>query len=47
MMPTNLPDPAGRKEQKNRDKLLRTILVFVKIALVIGIALIVVSWLTG
>jgi hypothetical protein len=45
MMPTNLPDPPGRKERQSRDKLLRVIFVFVKIALVIGFALIVWSWL--
>ena len=41
MMPTNLPDPQGRKEQESRDKLLRVIFVFVGIALVIGLAMIV------
>ena len=28
MMPTNLPDPQGRKEQESRDKPLRVILYF-------------------
>jgi hypothetical protein len=41
MMPTNLPDPQGRKEQESRDKLLRVILFFVRIALLIAIAMIV------
>ena len=40
-MPTNLPDPQGRKEQESHDKM---ILVFVRIALVIAIALIVLWW---
>jgi hypothetical protein len=34
-MPTNLPDPRERKEE-SRDKLLRVLLVFVRIALVIA-----------
>jgi len=44
MMPTNLPDPQERKEE-SRDKLLRVLLVFVRIALVIAFAMIVWSWL--
>jgi hypothetical protein len=44
MMPTNLPDPQGRKEQQSRDKLLRVIFVFVRIALLIAVAMIVWSW---
>jgi hypothetical protein len=40
-VPTNLPDPQRRKERESRDKLLRVILVFVGIALVIGLAMIV------
>ena len=43
-MPTNLPDPQERKEQESHDKLLRMILVFLRIALVIAIALIVLWW---
>jgi hypothetical protein len=43
-MPTNLPDPQERKEQENRDKILRAILVFLRIALVIAIAMIVWWW---
>jgi hypothetical protein len=43
-MPTNLPDPPGRKKE-SRDKRLRVLLVFVKIALVIAFAMIVWSLL--
>jgi hypothetical protein len=44
MMPTNLPDPRDRKEE-SRDKLLSVLFIFVRIALVIGFAMIVWSWL--
>ena len=47
MMPTNLPDPPRRKQQESRDKLLKVLFVFVKIALVIAFAMIVWSWLGG
>jgi hypothetical protein len=44
MMPTNLPDPPGRKKE-SRDKLLRVLPVVVNIALVIGFGMIAWSWL--
>jgi hypothetical protein len=43
-MPTNLPDPQERKEQESRNKLLSVILVFLRISLVIAIAMIVWRW---
>jgi hypothetical protein len=43
-MPTNLPDPQERKEQESRDKFLSVILVFLRIALVIAIAMVVWLW---
>ena len=43
-MPTNLPDPQGRKEEESRNKLLSVILVFMRIALLIAIAMIVWRW---
>jgi hypothetical protein len=43
-MPTNLPDPQERKEQESRDKFLSVILVFLRIALVIAIAMVVWRW---
>ena len=43
-MPTNLPDLQERKEQESRNKLLSVILVFLRIALVIAIAMIVWRW---
>jgi hypothetical protein len=43
-IPTNLPDPRERKEQDSHAKFLSVILVFLRIALVIAIAMIVWRW---